>query len=76
MDHAPLLMNTVGDTDFRPRPLHFEAFWAKDRSKEVVTKAWNTHVGGSTAYSLCQHLKARSLLYEHGTAMSMVLSSP
>lgn len=64
-DHAPLLLDTMGDTDRCPRPFRFEAIWAQDkRSDEIINKAWHFHGSGSPFYVLCQHLKAT---YEVGT---------
>lgn len=58
-DHAPLLLDTFGDSDNTPRSFRFEAFWAKDPcSVKVVEQAWNYTGTGSPAYVLCQHLKA------------------
>ena len=53
-DHAPILLDTMGDTDYNPWPSRFEAIWAQDlRSVEVVDKAWHLEGAGSPAYVLC-----------------------
>lgn len=58
-DQAPLLLDTMGDTDRCSSPFRFEAIWAQDkRSDEIINKAWHFHGSGSPSYVLCQHLKA------------------
>lgn len=40
VDHAPILLDSLGDRDHHPKPFRFEAFWAEDgRSIQVENEA-------------------------------------
>lgn len=75
-DHASILLDTMGDSDYYPRLFRFEAFWAQDqRSAEVVNRAWRVSLTGSPAYPLCHILRLLRLPYDVGTGMYSGISS-
>lgn len=56
-DHAPLLLDSIGDTDWNPRPFKFEAFWANDVcNHKVVEEVWRREASGSPVFTLCHSL--------------------
>lgn len=58
-DHAPLLLNTVGEQNSEPKPFCFEPFWTRDTScAAVIEKAWAFHYGGSPTFVFCKCLTA------------------